>query len=347
MPSISIDTFFACTLMVAVVIISTVMSTGILTTQINSLQNTNQQAYFQAIAQYILSNPGTPTDWGSNPATIPDNFGLAANNSLYPNQLDIDKVSRLNAQNAFGLTYPEVFNATALKSAFAISISQIIDVAIHPTSNFTSNNATTYTFTIQTAEDGVPAQTSLHYYVIAQNFTYNALNNTASDGTASINFEIPDSSAGTAALIVFARTDSDPRVTSYGIYSFGHLSPDPESNGTYVNISPLNYTLSTILNNSDTNPDTYYALSYAYSYNLAPTSNTTCRIPRSLDNSPIVLIASGRSNSTYFIEWTSYPQIPLKIGADLKNSESYAFSYIVTIKNTLYRATLSFGGTNQ
>ena len=50
MPSISIDTFFACALMVSVVVISTALSAGVLTTHINSLQNLNEDEYFRAIS---------------------------------------------------------------------------------------------------------------------------------------------------------------------------------------------------------------------------------------------------------------------------------------------------------
>lgn len=348
MPSISIDTFFACTLMVAVVLISTVLSTGILTSHVNSLQGLNQEDYFQAISQNILSSTGTPVDWGSNATTIPVAFGLAESNSLYANELDIDKVCRLNTQNAFALTYIETLSAARLKDiALGISISQLIDISISPISNLTSENSTNYNFNVYTTIDGAPVQTSLHYYVVAKDFLYDASNLTSNDGTSQIEVQIPNASSGNASLIVFARADYDPRITAYGAYSFGFMSPDLTSNETSVEMSPLNYTLSTTLIGLNTTLDKCYALSYEYRFSLSSTSSTTYQIPRMLDNSPTVLVVSGSNNQGNFTEWTSYPQIPFKAGADFKNSESYSFSYIVTIKNTLYRLTLSFGGNSQ
>ncbi len=348
MPSISIDTFFACTLMVAVVLISTVLSSGILTSHINSLQGLNQEEYFQAISQYIVSSTGTPVDWGSNATTIPVAFGLAKSDSLYANELDIDKVCRLNTQNAFALTYLETLSAARLKDiALGISISQLIDISISPISNFTSENSTNYNFKVYTTMDGAPVQTSLHYYVVAKDFLYDASNLTSNDGTSQIEVQIPNASSGNASLIIFARANYDTRITAYGAYSFGLISPEPTPNETSVEMSPLNYTLSTTPIGLNTTLDKCYALSYEYCFNLSSTSSTTYQIPRILDNSPIVLVVSGSSNQGNFTEWTSYPQIPFKAGADFKNSESYSFSYIVTVKNTLYKLTLSFGGNSQ
>lgn len=348
MPSISIDTFFACTLMVSVVLISTVLSSGILTSHINSLQGLNQEEYFQAISEYILSNTGTPADWGSNANRIPETLGLAKTDSLYTNELDIDKVSRLNTQNAFALTYVETLRATRLKDiALSISISQLINISISLSSNSISLNSTKYGFKIYANEDGAPVQTSLHYYVIARNFVYDAFNATANDGTSHIDVEIPNASSGTVSLVIFARPNHDSRMTTYGVYSFGHLSPDPSPDGAFVKLTPLNYTLSTDLNGSETTVEKCYALSYSYRFDLAQTAEGKYQIPGILENSPIVLIVSGSSNSSYFTEWTSYPQIPFEAGADFKNAESYSYSYIVTVKNVLCRLTLRFGGISQ
>jgi hypothetical protein len=345
MPSISIDTFFACTLMVAVVLISTVLSTGILTSHINSLQGLNQEEYFQAISEYILSNPGTPADWGSNAGAIPDTLGVAKTNSLYANEVDLDKVSRLNIQNSYALTYLQTLTAARLKDiALSISISQMIDISISLSSNSTALNSTTYIFRVRTTEDGAPLQTFLHYFAIARNFEYDAFNATSSDGTSYIDAEIPNASAGTVSLVIFARAYQDSRMTAYSVYSFGHLSPDPSPSGTFARLSPLNYTLSTDFNSSETTVQKCYALSYAYSFDIAQTADGKYQIPRILEASPIVLVVSGYSNSIYFTESTSYPQIPFDAGADFKNAESHPYSYIVTVKNIMCRLTMRFGG---
>jgi hypothetical protein len=348
MPSISIDTFFACTLMVSVVLISTVLSSGILASHINSLQGLNQEEYFQAISEYILSNAGTPADWGSNATTIPDTFGLAKTNSLYTNELDIDKVSRLNTQNAFALTYVDTLRAARLKDiALSISISQMMNISISLSSNSTSLNSTKYSFKIYANEDGAPVQTFLHYYVIARNFVYDAFNATANDGTSHIDVEIPNTSSGTVSLVIFARPNHDSRMTAFAVYSFGHLSADPSLDGTFAKLTPLNYTLSIDLNGSETTLEKCYALSYGYRFDLAQNAEGKYQIPEILEDSPTVLIVLGSSNSSHFTEWASYPQIPFDSGADFKNAESYSYSYIVAVKNVLCRLTLRFGGISQ
>lgn len=348
MPSISIDTFFACTLMVAVVLISTVLSSGILTSHINSLQGLNQEEYFQAISEYMLANAGTPADWGSNATVIPVTLGFAKTNSLYANELDVDKVSRLNTQNSYALTYLQTLTTARLKDiALRISISQLINISISLSSNSTTLNSTTYIFRIRTIEDGAPIQTFLHYFTIARNFEYDAFNATTSDGTSYIDAEIPNASAGTVSLVIFARAYQDLTMTAYAVYSFGHLSPDPSPSGTFARLSPLNYTLSTDRKSSETTIQKCYALSYAYRFDIVQTAEGKYQIPKILEASPIVLVISGYSNSTYFTEWTSYPQIPFEAGADFKNAESYVYSYIVTVKNIMCRLTLRFGGISR
>lgn len=348
MPSISIDTFFACALMVSVVVISTALSAGVLTTHINSLQNLNEEEYFRAISKYIVSNCGTPDNWGSNSTVIPDTLGLAKKDSLYPNEVDIDKVCRLNGQNTFALTYADILKAARLKDiAFGASISQLMNISIGLASNHTSADVTTYAFKIHVSKDGTPVAASLHYYTIAEYFLSDAFNSTSNDGTSYIDVEIPNTSNGTASLVVFARANYDPRITAYEVYSFGHLSPQPSPNGTFLNMSPLNYTLSINPNRSNMTFERYYAFSYTHQFNLTSISNETYAIPMVLENSPILLVGSGSNSSDYFIEWTSYPQIPLEAGPNFQNSECHAFDYTVTIKNTLYKLTLRFGGISQ
>jgi hypothetical protein len=348
MPSISIDTFFACTLMVAVVLISTVLSSGILSSHINSLQGLNQEEYFQAISENILSNVGTPNDWGSDQTAIPNTLGLAKTNTLYANELDIDKVCRLNTQNAYALTYLQTLTAARLKDiALSISFSQLINISVSLSSNSTSLNSTAYIFRVHTTEEGAPVQTYLHYFAIARNFEYDAFNATANDGTSYIEAEIPNASAGTVSLVTFARAYHDPGMTAYGVYSFGHLSPDPSPRGTFVRLNPLNYTLSTELNGSDVTVEKCYALSYAYRFDIDQTAEGKYPIPRILEGSPIVLVISSSSNSSHFTEWTSYPQIPFEAGVNFENAESYVYSYIVTVKNIKCRFTLRFGGVSR
>lgn len=334
--------------MVSVVIIASTLSASILSAHINSLQDLNEEEYFKAISEYIVSDRGTPPDWGSYKNLIPDTLGLAKNDSLYPNELDSDKIGRLNPQNTFALMYTDILSAARLKNiAIGISVSQLMNIAITLTSNSTLANATAYTFRVQVNQDGTPQMTYLHYYVIAKNFLSDAYNSTSSDGTSNLNVEIPNPSNGTASLVVFTRASHDPRITAYAVYSFGHLSPEPSPNGTFLNLSPLNDTLYASSNSSDMTFQKGYAFSYGYQFNLTLASNTTYALPTISETSPTVLAMSGSNASDFFIEWTAYPQIPLEVGSNFQNSESHSFSYMVTIKKTFYKLTLRFGGINQ
>jgi len=67
-------------------------------------------------------------------------------------------------------------------------------------------------------------------------------------------------------------------------------------------------------------------------------------MPTVLDKSPIVLVLHGVCGSTDFVEWTSYPLLPVEFGADFVESEENVFVYMVTVKETLYKLTLRFGG---
>lgn len=345
MPSISIDTFFACTLMVSVVLIATALSTSVLTLHVDSMRDTNEEEYFRAIGDYLLSTCGEPVDWGSNGSALPDTLGLAAYASLYPNELDTDKVCRLSSQNAFALTYREILDSARLKNtAIGVSIAPLIDVSISIYSFFPIQNAMLYTFKVHVSSDGKPVTASLHYYAMARGYLSDGFGTTSDDGNSLVTFTLPDVVNGTASLIVFARADCDARIASYGAFSFGHRSPDPLPNGSFLELSPLNYTLRTDSNVSGLTFQRIHALSYRYQYNLTATSNETYAIPVILDDGPIILAVSGSNGSGSFIEWTSYPQIPLEAGSDFKNSECHSYAYIVTIKDTLYEVILRFGG---
>ena len=346
MPTISIDTFFACTLMVSVVAISTALLAQTLNAHVNSLQNLNENEYFRAVSENILLSCGTPRDWGSQITSVPEALGLANSDSLCPYELDIDKVSRLNSQSAFALPYPKILDATNLNDeAFGISVSQLLDISTVLVSNSTSIDSTTYTFKISASQDGAPVATSLHCYTIARDFLCDSYNETSTTGASYVRVEIPNASNGTAAFVIFARASHDPRITVYEVYSFGHLSTEPLlPNSTFLRLSPLNNTLSLSSDYPNETLGNCYALSYAYHSDLASTPNATYTIPEVLDQGPKVLIVSGSNASTPFVEWTAYPQVPFETGASFANSECYAFSYVVTIKNTLYELTMRFGG---
>jgi hypothetical protein len=348
MPAISIDTFFACTLMIAVVIGASVLSSEILGSHIVEYQNLNEDNYLGTLSENILLNAGIPANWGSNGSIIPDSFGLAKNGSLSPTELDIDKISRLNGQNAFALTYLELLNAARLKNiALGVSVTQLLDVSLTPYSNSTSGNSTTYVFEVSVSQDNAPVAASLNCYAVAKNFLSSINSSTSLDGVGYVDVEIPNASNGTASLIVFARAIYDSRMTAYGVYLFEHLSTAQLPTNSFLRLSPLNYNLWVNPNYSDIILENAYAFSYEYESNLTVSSNSSYTIPVFLDESPIVLVVTGVNASTFFVEWTAYPQIPLDAGADFTNVECHIFSYVVNVGGALYSLKLRFGGLSQ
>jgi len=348
MPAISIDTFFACTIMIAVVIAAAVLSSEMLGAHTAAYQDLNENNYLRALSEQILLNSGVPADWGSNGSIVPDTFGLAKNGSVNPTELDANKISRLNDQNAFALSYTNVLAAARLSNiALGISITQLLDVSVNLYSNNTSGNSTTYVFEVSVSQDSAPVLASLSCYLVAKNFTTNVSSNTSLDGIGYINVQIPNDSNGTASLIIFARASYDSRVTAYAVYLFEHQSTEQLPTNDILRLSPLNNTLWITSNYSDVVPENAYAFSYKYESNLTLSSNSTYTIPAFLDNSPTVLVVTGYNASTFFVECTAYPQIPLDEGADFSNADCYTFNYVVSIRGALYDLMLKFGGLSQ
>jgi hypothetical protein len=345
MPATSIDTFFACSLIITVVVVSMATTTKILTPYMNSLQDLNEEEYLRKIVEYVTVNSGSPANWGENQTVTPEAFGLAKNGSLTPYELDVDKICRLNSQNAYALTYLDILEALKLKKvALRITVSQLMNISIALTSNETIGDSTRYSFKVYVSRNETPIAVVLHCYVIARNFLNDTYSSTSSGGQGFVDVEIPNSSNGTVLLVVFARTPYDARITAYGVYAFGHLSSESSSNNTFLELSPLNYTLHVNPKYSNVSLETGYALSYSYESNLTSTSNVTYAIPEFLDSSPTVLIVTGLNTSTFFIEWTAYPQVPLEIGASFENAECFSFSYIVTINKAFYKLNVQCGG---
>ena len=343
MPTVSIDTFFACSLIVSVALLATASLAGTMQTRINSLQDLNKDDYLRTIAEHVVTSYGTPVDWGSSNA-VPTTFGLSDSDSSHLYELDIDKISRLNSQNSYSLSYFQVSNAARLNNiALGISLSQMLSITLMPSAKTTVGDETAYTFKISVSQASWPTSASLHCYVAARDFLSGVSNITSSAGIGYVSVQIPNSSTGPALLIVFARASFNDRITSYEAYSFAHLSQEPSPNHTFLGLSPLNYTLNLNPNFPDITIEQGYAFSYAYQSNLTSITTTTYAIPAFVDKSPTVLVISGINDTTSFVEWASYPDIPLDFGSNFENSEENVFVYIVTVKETLYKLTLSFG----
>jgi hypothetical protein len=89
---------------------------------------------------------------------------------------------------------------------------------------------------------------------------------------------------------------------------------------------------------------TAYAFSYGYESALTSTSNETYIISNFLDSSPKVLAVTGFNGTDFFVEWTTYPQVPLEAGANFEDAECFSFHYVVTIEEVLYRLKVQSGG---
>ena len=343
MPTSSFDTFFACTIIVAVALIGTAFLGSTMQDRIASTQDINKDNYLKALADRIVTNPGSPTDWETKSA-LPEDFGLASISSYSPYELDIDKICRLNNLNNYSLSYPELSNAYKLNNlALGIKVSQFITVKIQQSSNFTEGGVTSFSFTVTTSIDSKPTSADLHSYVVADTYL-TEINSTIPDmGVGNVTIQIPTARTYTALLLIFARSSIDERLTSYAIYNFAHSTQESTPSSTILALSPLNYTLSI----NDSSPGLTVQNKYVFSYSNQQTisSNTSSQtpFPKLIDKSPIVLVVCGSNGTDQFQEWTAYPQVPLRISANFEGSEQNIFSYIVLVNGVLFRLDLSLG----
>ncbi|MDH5495406.1 MAG: hypothetical protein OEY24_06875 [Candidatus Bathyarchaeota archaeon] len=98
MPTSSVDTFFACSLMVILIVSAMVGTAKIVQPYLNDLSNMNGVERHKGLVEYLLLSTGEASDWGKTTDNIPTVFGLASE-TRQPYELDLDKVSRLNRQH--------------------------------------------------------------------------------------------------------------------------------------------------------------------------------------------------------------------------------------------------------
>lgn len=342
MPSNSFDTFFACTIIVAAALIATAFLGSTLQARITSTQDINKDSYLKAIADHLVTNPGTPTDWGIS-TSVPQDFGLAQSQSSVPYELDMDKVSRLNSQNSAFFSYVELANATKLNNiALGIGVEQILSIRVNQIENHTVGSDVWFTFQVTTSINSKQADADLQFYVVANNYLSNSTD-VASNGYAEITVQVPTASIDNALMVLFARDSLDERITTYAIYNFATATQQLTPNNTAVTLSVNNYVLTCSLKSPIVTVQNGYALSYAFKSNLTSLSATQFTVPKIVEKSPLVIVAYGADGGTYFQEWTAYPQIPLTAGSTFEWSEQNIFSYLVTINGVLYRLNISLG----
>lgn len=351
MPASSIDTILACSIMIILVSSAMAITSMTLHPNLNELSHRNDIERYQELAKYVLLNPGTPPNWGSMPEVIPSSFGLASVNSLHPYQLDVDKVSRLNGENAYSITYLQLSEAFGVRDvALRIEVETIFHVSVSLVSTSTGENETTYNFEVLTRKSGLPVSAKLSCYVISKDYIDNSVSSTSSSGNGSVSFTIPNSANGTVLLVSFAKIQT--QTLAFNVHSFSHNSSTPEPNGTFMRLSPLNYTLNVSFSYPDEEVLRAQVFTYSYTFELTQISrdNQTAEygLPHILDSSPMIIVITGYNGSSSFAEWASYPQLPLETGADLSDldaaSKIISLTHIVTINFALYAFNIKFAG---
>lgn len=352
MPTISIDTFFACSLMVLLVLSAMAATSKLLYPHINNDVDANIAERYESVSKYLLLNEGTPLNWGEDGQIIPETFGLAKASSNIPYELDIDKVSRLNNENSHVLNYAQTFDALDIPDvSFRIEIEPIFQVHVNLTSTFKESNRTTYEFEILTEKHGIAVSAKLKSYVVAENHL-KSNPNSLSNGRTYLNMTLPNDVNGPALLVVFARCISNHKIVSFSAYPFAHNSTEPNPEGTFLRLSPLNYSLNASFIYPEIHLSDAYAMSFNYSSTSTQTANdnqsATYKIPQFLEPSPTLIVVTGWNSTLFFTEWTAYPQIPLQTGANFTSSRSlsnvYSYTNLVTIDCTLYKCKVWLGG---
>jgi len=351
MPASSIDTILASSIMIILATASMAIAAMTLYPRFNELSHRNDVERYQQLAKYILLNTGTPTEWGSMQEVVPSSFGLATVNSSYSYQLDVDKVSRLNDNNAYSITYLQLLESFGVRDvALRIEVDMLFDLSTSLVSTLNGENEATYNFELSTDKSGLPVSAQLSCYVVSKNYVDHEFSSTSSSGNGSVSITIPNSENGTALLVSFAKAES--RMVAFDVYLFNHNSSAPEANGTFMTLSPLNYALNVSFLYPTEEVLMAHAFTYGYNSELTQISgdNQTAEysFPHLLDPSPMILVLTGSNESSIFAEWVAYPQLPLTMGSDLKDlgaaSKIVSFTYIVTVNSALYKCTIKFVG---
>jgi hypothetical protein len=341
-PSTAFDTFFACTLIVMAVLIATAFLGVTLQARIAGTDDINKDSYLKALADHIVTYPGSPINWGKE-NTVPSDFGLALSELTGAYQLDIDKISRLNSQNTNTFSYVELLYSAKLNNmSLGISATQVMDLHVEQLDSEILAGVTYSDLSLSTSINSKPISADLRYYVVSENFFYNDSSIIPSSGNGILTVHVPTHIADVAYVVLFARSTFEERITSYAVYSFadGVQESVPKSIG--LSLSPQSYRLN-FTQASLVSVQNVFALTYGYSSNITSFQGSSCAIPRMVDNSPIVLVACGQNSTQYLEEWTAYPQVPLTAGSTFANSERNIFGYLVTVEGVLYRVEISLG----
>jgi len=354
MPAVSIDTLLACSVMICLVLSSMVGVFTAVQPFIKYQTSSYETRISRTLAEYLLLETGSPTNWGAETNETLTSFGLAKEDAASPFELDIDKVTRLNERNRYNLSFLEAFTALGAKDKpFRIIIKPIFDVTVTLASQTENPSEIVYRFNISTKRSNLPIAATLQCYGVIGDYVTSNSSATSTLGEGSVEIALPSDLNGTALLIVFA--EIKPKILSYAVYPFIHnLEGSPNQAGSYATLSPLNYTLRADLNSSSNRILYAKVFTYNYWFNLSETEGTLTvqnfLIPRILE-SPMILVGTGlnSSSSEYFAEWVSYPQIPLDFGLDFTGryhlADAYSSRFLVTINSAIYECEVILGGS--
>ena len=349
MPASSIDTFFACSLMVILVVSAMVSTAKLVQPYLTNIANSNGIDRYRSFADYVLLNPGTPSDWGGVEGESPSVFGLASGDSQ-PYALDPDKVSRLNNESVYATTYEQVLASLgAYDMSFNIQLRTVFDVTISPPSTQGTENDTTYTFPVSTIKSGLPISAWLSCYVILDSYVDEVVSSTDTTGSGEISVSLSNSLNGTALLAVLARMQTCSQIMTFNAYSFGHNTDPPSAKEPFLRLSPLNHMLNVSFQQPELDIDEALVLTYSHCLSLSPTAlgnqSVEYNISSPSETSPMILAVTGHNGSVSFAEWTAYPQLPLEMGAPFDDlhteTKALALTYIVSVNAVLYEAIVT------
>jgi len=316
----------------------------------------NQSSHYEVevdcgLAEYLLLDPGDPANWGSQTDTSLMRFGLAKSGFTTPFELDIDKVARLNQESAYHVSLLDVFKTLSVQDKpLKVSIRPLLDVTLDLASKTDEGDETIYRFNVYTKKSNSPMASSLRCYTVLGDYVVNTTSSTSTLGVGTVDVSLPNSLNGTALLITLAKIE--PRIVSYGIYSFKHDTGDePYPLGTFVRLSPLNYMLRVELQYLTEEISSAKVFTYNYSFNLATVTKSTgieqYSIPQLQDVSPMVLVVTGFNQSISFAEWVTYPPLPLDFGSDFMEKHdpmnSLSLHFLVNINSALYECEITLG----
>lgn len=355
MPAVSVDTFFACSLMVLLVLTAMATTSKVLYPHIENGAGNDVSLKAMEISRYLLLTAGYPADWGQHGQMVPDSLGFASADDDLAYGLDVDKVSRLNSESRFSLGYAEMFSALGMPDvSFRISLKPLFDVTAELAHIYPLTDETVYEFDVLIDKNGLTVAGELVWYVVAGEYLGSGTA-PALDGQVSFNVTLQNALQGPGLLVVFVRSCYDDRMGSFSFQRFAHGLVLPEPDGTFLRLSPLNNTLDAYFLAENLSVLDVYALTFGHNFSLIISGGSgqsmTYQIPGLADSGPIVLVATGRNGSRFFAEWAAYPQVPVVAGADLAGATGLAdvsaCQCVVSVRGGLYECTVWVGGLRE